>query len=151
MTYNVFSGTLNPTHFTSLPLTAVTHKQLLPALSVAHCTAVMTLDARRTLATACRLDYCNAVLYEATVQVMRRLEVMNAAARLVTSTSTSHKCSAMSYTGCRCRSEYSLKLHLLHSTVSETPVPHIFQHAYRRRISLAEPVSVLLNVEIWLR
>jgi len=43
----------------------------------------LTLNARRILAIASRLDYCNAVLYGAT---KRRLEmVMNVAARLVTS------------------------------------------------------------------
>ena len=39
----------------------------------------LTLDARRTLSTAftaSRLDYCNAVLYGATAQVMRRLQMV---------------------------------------------------------------------------
>ena len=41
----------------------------------------------------------------------------------------------------------SLKLYSLHVTV---PVPHIpCTSAYRRRICLAEPVSVLQNMEIW--
>jgi len=48
----------------------------------------LTLDARRTLTTAfiaSRLDYCNALLYWATMQVMRQLQmVMNAAARMMT-------------------------------------------------------------------
>ena len=51
---------------------------------------------------------------------------------------------------CRYLSGYSLKLHFLHSAVSEVPVLHISStSAYRRRISVAEPVSVLQNVEIW--
>jgi len=38
----------------------------------------------------------------------------------------------------------------LHLTVSEVPVAHIsITSAYRRRISLAELVSLLWNVEIW--
>jgi len=48
----------------------------------------LVVDAKRTQATAflaSRLDYCNAVSYAATMQVMRRLEmVMNAAARMMT-------------------------------------------------------------------
>jgi len=46
-------------------------------------------------------------------------------------------------------SEYSFELHFLYSSVSEVLVWHVSStSAYRRRISLAEPVSVLLNVEI---
>jgi len=48
----------------------------------------LTLDAWRTVATvfiASRLDYCNAVLYGAMIQVMQQLQmVMNATARMVT-------------------------------------------------------------------
>jgi len=68
----------------------------------------------------------------------------------VASRSTSHQWSATSYADCRCLREYSLKLHSLHSTVTEAPVLHI-QHIYVYWwwISLAKPVSVLQNVEIW--
>jgi len=64
------------------------------------------------------------------------------------SMSVSHQCSTMSYTGCRC---CSLRLHSMHLTVSDVPVQHISSMwASLRKISLAKPVSVLQNVEIWL-
>jgi len=56
------------------------------------------------------------------------------------------------YNGCRCLGGYSLRLHFLHLTqfLSDVLVLYISStSAYRWRISLAEPVSVLRNVEIW--
>ena len=54
----------------------------------------------------------------------------------------------MFYTVCRCLSGYRLRF--LHSSVFEPPIPHVSStSAYRRRISLAEPVHVVRNVEIW--
>jgi len=115
------------------------------------------MDAWWTLGTMNRFDYCNAVLYGATMQVMQRLQmVMNAAAHIVTgwavaSISISHQCSVISYADHQCLSKYRLKLHSLHLTVSKVPVQHILSTpAYWRQISLAEPVSILQNVDIWL-
>jgi len=83
----------------------------------------LTLDARRTLATAfteSRLDYCNAVLHGASP---RRKSCDDSrwwwTPLLVwwltlASTSTSHQCYEMSYTGCQRLSEHSFKLHSLH-------------------------------------
>ena len=50
-----------------------------------------------------------------------------------------------------CLIEYILKLHFLHSTVSDVPVTYISSTcACRLLISLAESISVLPNMEIWL-
>jgi len=57
--------------------------------------------------------------------------------------------SAISYTGCLCLSEYSLKFHFLHATVCKVPVLRISSmSACRQRSTLAEPVSILRNVVI---
>jgi len=52
------------------------------------------------------------------------------------------------YTGCWWLNEYSLRLHSLHSKVLVLQTSST--SAYRRRISLSQPVSILWNVEIWL-
>jgi len=70
-------------------------EQILIRPLAALCQRSLTMDARPTVATAfiaSRVHYCSAVLYGVT--------------------SISHyQCSAMSYTGCRCLSKCSLKLH----------------------------------------
>jgi len=111
------------------------------------------LDAPWTLAnafTASRLDYCNPVFYEVMHDASQATtpdgdERRCSYGMAVTSTSISHQCCAMSHLG-----EYRLKLHSLHLTVSEMSVLHISStSAYRQRISLAELVSAVRNVEIW--
>jgi len=128
------------------------------ALFGGHIDLGRSADTPATAFIASRLDYCNVVLYKATMQVMRRLEmVMNSAARMVS--------------GC---GKYSI-IPVLRDVLHWLPVPQRIQFkiaflallctrgagpAYFQlhisstsayRISLAEPVSVLLrNVEIWL-